>query len=278
MNKFITNFYPRIKDSLVAINKIESLVERSWVWINEQGEHEKYLFLRDNVLLISKQGDVTKCKWQFLSFANSIIIDTPEKTLLFNQGYLFDGLLLLKKDGLGNNLLVMLDEAIIPDYDIETYINNKLKAQKQITPQSTYRIENYHEKQSMDDIEFNSYLDNKGKSILVEKLSYRSVDQEAIVVDLNRNPMQDGLYEIPELNLSIDVFHGRVSEYYYINKCQLDEIPCFIHQFDSNIISVGDMIRSENGLAVKDGKYRINYFTKVIVRNGKVAKKITTIF
>ena len=102
MKEFLSEITQKIKDK--GINKIETkyLTNNSWFYINENVPEIKtvYIFRKNNELLISKNGQIEKGKWDNLQHAtSSLIIEDEGSSTLFNIIYLSTNYMLLQQDG-----------------------------------------------------------------------------------------------------------------------------------------------------------------------------------
>lgn len=121
MIEYLKNILPRLKLKAEHLNNIEAFVDKPWILFKENGEHEKFLFRRNRTLIVSQKGHVVKANWEYLDFDNSILIDFEKSSLLLNQGFLYNGLMILKKDGT-DELFPFINQNIIPDLNLINYL------------------------------------------------------------------------------------------------------------------------------------------------------------
>lgn len=79
---------------------------------------------------MSQKGHVVKAKWEYLDFDNSILIDFENSSLLLNQGFLYSGLMILKKDGT-DVLFLFMNQNIIHDLDLIKYLSTIEKVENE---------------------------------------------------------------------------------------------------------------------------------------------------
>ena len=125
MIDWIRNIVPRIRNYSTDLNKIETLVDKTWIWHEFQEGHSTFHFLRDGRLLITRSGDVEEGIWELIP-GGLLHIKGNHFNYMFNHGIVFEGVLLIKKQGIVDNLEVFYDEAIIPNGDFIEYIERKL--------------------------------------------------------------------------------------------------------------------------------------------------------
>ena len=66
---------------------------------------------------MSKDGQVNMGKWDYLPEAKSLLIDRGKDTILCNEGFIDEAVMILKMDGTNNNFFVLANENIVPDLD-----------------------------------------------------------------------------------------------------------------------------------------------------------------
>lgn len=124
MKEYVNNILPRIKNFSESLDKKSILVDKPWVIIDEQENHQKYIFKRNGDLVMSMNGSVQMGRWEYLSSARSLLIDRIEDKVLLNQDYVDPAVMLLKKDGPLSNRFVLANEVLIPDLDVEAYLRS----------------------------------------------------------------------------------------------------------------------------------------------------------
>ena len=126
MIDWIRNIVPRIRNYSTDLNKIETLVDKTWIWHEFQEGHSTFHFLRDGRLLITRSGDVEEGIWELIP-GGLLHIKGNHFNYMFNHGIVFEGVLLIKKQGVADSLEIFYDEAEIPNGDVLVYIEKFLK-------------------------------------------------------------------------------------------------------------------------------------------------------
>ena len=196
MNNFISNILPRLNSYLKQLNDIECLIDRPWVSIDSDKSIVKYFFRRNNELLISQNGNVIKGKWEFLEFANSLLLEYGNQSQLFNKVFILPNVLILKKDSV-DIYQIIFDEKKIPDLQIEKYL---LKIIEQGL--SVYNKTGHLKK----------YLKSK-QSLIIHQKSIENINLGDAVYFENMILVPDGHYKI-DFFISILVRNGEVVEVY----------------------------------------------------------------
>jgi hypothetical protein len=109
MKTYLSDIIPTIKSYSKKLDDVTILKNVHWKLIDEDsGDRIVYIFRDENELLISKNGEVDKGRWEYLG-NDSLLIEISDKAYLFKQGFYNDYVLGLKKDGV-NEYAVMIDE------------------------------------------------------------------------------------------------------------------------------------------------------------------------
>lgn len=102
MKDLLNKIFNRIKTSGSTIIDTNYLRDNSWFHVTQDINHVKtvYIFRNNGDLLVSRNGEITKAKWENLTHStNSLIIDIADKSQLFNILYLTSEYLVIQKDG-----------------------------------------------------------------------------------------------------------------------------------------------------------------------------------
>ncbi|MCB0743114.1 MAG: hypothetical protein KDC67_04360 [Ignavibacteriae bacterium] len=98
MKTYISDIIPRIQRFSQKLDNLTLLTNQHWVVIDEiKNSKNVYIFRQNNELLISKNGQVEKAKWEYLGH-NSLLIDMKENSYLFKHGFFDENILALKID------------------------------------------------------------------------------------------------------------------------------------------------------------------------------------
>lgn len=126
MIEYIKNIIPRIKSFSQKVDKEELLIGKTWVWVGFDQGYTTFHFLRDNRLLISQLGNVQEGKWEFIGNNQLLNVRGERFNVLLNNGILFEGVLIMQKQGVLDNFEVLYDEQVIPDGNIVGYIESRI--------------------------------------------------------------------------------------------------------------------------------------------------------
>lgn len=159
MVTWIKSVLPRVTKYAINLDKTELLVDKTWIWHEFQDGHSTFHFLRDGRLLITRSGNVEEGLWELIP-GGLLHIKGTHFNYMFNHGIVFEGVLLIKKQGIVDNLEIFYDEAIIPNGDFIRHIDRKLneKNKSVSTPPLTPSEVSGQSKYEVPDIENSSFI------------------------------------------------------------------------------------------------------------------------
>jgi hypothetical protein len=107
MRAYIANVLPRLKEYSARLDNLALFTDQPWVQIDETGDRTVFVFRSEgNELLISKNGNVNTCSWEYLEYMNSLLIEANGEKTLYNQGFMDEAVMILRKDGQADYLLL----------------------------------------------------------------------------------------------------------------------------------------------------------------------------
>jgi hypothetical protein len=250
---YIHNIINRIKRFSLKLERIELFVDKPWVIIDDDKCYQKYVFKRDKTLILSVNGKVQIGSWDYIPSANSILIDRVTDKILLNQLYFDEASMALKMDGFTDEYFFLVNENLVPDLNIEKYLKKIF-----------YRKFNI----------VTGILDTgKTLEIFLEKKDFPMIGMKAtiegdVVKYAKLKPKNsDAYYEIENSQI-IRIF------YPHTYKIESDRLITIEHK-TQGIVEKGDLVHYKNQL-IDDGKYKIGFMKKIIIRNG-VIKKVSII-
>jgi len=109
MKTFALDIIPKIQIFSKKLDDVTLLTNQHWVVFSTIATTKSvYIFRRNNELLLSTNGNVTKGKWEYLG-NNSILIDIENQSYLYKHGFIDSDVLALKTDN-NNDYAVLLNE------------------------------------------------------------------------------------------------------------------------------------------------------------------------
>ena len=128
MKYYLSEIIPRLKKYSASLDQTALLVDKPWVVSNSSDSYDKLIFRSDGRVHLSRDGEVTDGKWEYLPEARSLLIDYGNRKRLYRHQYLDEAVLALKIDtkrSINDEYFLLVDENIIPDCNAKSYLINK---------------------------------------------------------------------------------------------------------------------------------------------------------
>lgn len=252
MKLYLSNLIPRLREFSLTLDTIETFVDIPWVIIDENLNQQKYIFKRNGALIMSLNGQVTLGRWEFLSTARSLLIDRIKDKIMLNQNFIDPAVMVLKMDGLNDESLVLANEILLPDLNVIEYLKQLYYRKNRIVLKTlkggiTLEIYNY-------DVELFNWYNRR--------------------VTIEDEPISDGKYELEETETIFDVRSSKIigaylNRHYNTNNGEIVIEESLRPNTQDFYRSIGDLVFQNNAPAL-DGKYRIGFWSRITVKNGKI--------
>ncbi len=247
MKYYLSNLIPRVSRYSQDLDKKEIFVDVPWVIVDEQQNQQKYIFKRNGELLMSLNGQVTIGKWEYLSAAKSLLTDRIADKILLNQNFIDSAVMVLKKDGLKDENLVLANEKLLPDLDVVWYLKN-LFYQKNNIRVSLLK--------SGETLEFNNFEE--------------FINGNKVTID--GDPVPDRIVELAKSERKLVIKNSKivkilVKEIYDTNHGKLT-----IEHEENSSPSKGDFVYTEDNILAPNGKYRLGFMKHITIENGRIIK------
>ena len=201
MRVFVETILPKILSYSEKLDKLSLLIDEPWVVKAESTISTKFIFRKDNSLLISENGSVTLGKWDLLNKANSILLEYNGLIRLYNHGFLDEAVLILRIDG-GNDYFVLVNQNRVPDLNLERYLQNKyVSSNGSISSQS----------HSKGKAKSNDRIQSDKGEIVIECFSGPNTPSQGDFVTMNGRNAPNGKYKIGSM-FYIHVLNGRIEK------------------------------------------------------------------
>jgi len=139
MRAYITNVLPRLKEYSARLDNLALFTDQPWIQIDESGDRTVFVFRSEgNELLISKNGNVNTCSWEYLEYMNSLLIEANGEKTLYNQGFMDESVMILSKDGQADYLLLANENKVQERKAVKILTN---LSQKYLTADTTHAHE-----------------------------------------------------------------------------------------------------------------------------------------
>jgi hypothetical protein len=251
MELYISNLIPRLIQFSANLDKKEIFIEKPWVIVDDNLDQQKYIFKRDGVLIMSLNGQVTVGKWEYISAARCLLIDRIRDKILLNQNFIDPAVMILKKDGFKDEILILANEILIPDLNVVDYLKRLYFEKNKIV---AYKLING------DFLEISNYQ-GSWKNLKVSIEGDQVPDGKYEIENSARNFLLNERIVLVKDCRIIKVF---IQETYDTNKGKI-----VIEQEEYKLASKGDLV-FQNNLPAPNGKYRLGFMSHITVEDGRI--------
>jgi hypothetical protein len=245
MIQYLNNLIPRLKEFSANLDKIEIFTEKPWVIIDDNNNVQKYIFRRNGELIMSLNGQVTVGKWEFLSSAKSLLIDRIQDKILLNQSFIDPAVMILKKDSLFEDNLILANELLLPDLNVIDYLKGiyyqKYKI-KEVPLQNGEFLEIFYFDPNID-----TYWNKKVaiSGVFIDNGVFKAKDKMEFII-------KEGKISVYTEEIEYNTRIGKIIIEQTLGSCK-----------------IGDKV-SLGGLDAPDGKYRLGFMSTITVKDGRI--------
>ena len=259
MEIFLKNILNDIGKLSKKLDKQSIFTDKPWALLDSDSVIQKLIFKKNKELIMSKDGNVTMGKWEYLPEANSILIDRGHDKILCNEQFLDDGAMILKLDGSSDKFFILANENKIPDLNVFKYLEQLRYREFRIVPRiviGNHKLE-IHNGYQDDELNFGHKVTLDGENI---------EEGEFFANEINPKTLRD------EKKKFIIKF-GILSSIRYIKDYITNEnITLTFEQIEQYSFSRGDKV-SINNLPAQDGIYKLKEGKKIVIKNGMYLKR-----
>jgi hypothetical protein len=138
---YLADLIPRLKQYSARLDNLALLTDQPWVKVDTPESKIVYIFRsQKNELLISRNGNVSTCRWEYLETMDSLVIEEDGEKRLFKQGFFDESAMILRKDGQEEFLLLVNENKIdlrerkeITDHLSQKYIMKETTGEGDLT-------------------------------------------------------------------------------------------------------------------------------------------------
>ncbi|MBO0591170.1 hypothetical protein I2486_07085 [Cellulophaga sp. E16_2] len=225
--KFLLVKLKSIDDKLTVIALLQN---KFWVRINDKNLNEKWFFKENGELLISINGNIVDGRYEQLS-EGSLIVELDKNKILLNQNFIYNDILLLKKDSDDSDFYAFYDDSKFNNSEFEQFIE---VSRKEVLNTKILKLADNTEAEVL--MKPNKNIISLGDSVLI--------NQKLTVLEFLETA--NNFYELKE---------GEITGIFIKDKYKIAEINIVVKQH-SKILSVGDTIVHSNEF-IHDGRYKI---------------------
>ncbi|MCB9354672.1 MAG: hypothetical protein H6575_08895 [Lewinellaceae bacterium] len=202
MIDYIKTLISRLQQYSKDLNDTAIFAEVPWTFIDDDGVKVIYIFRRSKELLISKQGNVTTGYWEYLPVMQSLLIEHSDRKHMYNQGFVDNVVMALRKDGT-EDLFLLVNQHEIPDLNPVEYLERKIQS----------GVENESIKKQELPINYKIALKNPTRYIIIQTTETKTVFTSGnVVLDHDtENLLSDGTY-ITDKGFLLTIVNGKISD------------------------------------------------------------------
>jgi len=126
VKQYIIEAISKFSEESDRLESSRKFIDKHWMHITSSAGHEKFIFKKGGELLISRKGNVQIGTWELLKGSNSMLIKSESINMLLNHRILIDAMLILQIDGRDDEFFVLMDENLIPDLSIKSFLKNEI--------------------------------------------------------------------------------------------------------------------------------------------------------
>ena len=256
MKEYLKSWIPKIKNYSLELDKLSKLYNQPWVLVYEFSDFIKIIFQEQGKLIISKNEVVSDGDYELFSVANFILLNINNEKRLYDHQFIDTALMILKLDGFSNEFLVLANQNLIPNLDVESYLNAKysepvLERRKQVV------VSSYQKELKLKD----------GRTLqIIKDLGYLGETE----VRINHKTPEDGFYKLTQEEIVHEINDGKIKMEYYIAKYK---------QNDGSVIEIGGKRTNGigrncpvwiNGSLAPDDVYKTGWLSSIEVEKGKI--------
>jgi hypothetical protein len=192
MWQYILNIIPRIQQFSAQLSHLEVFVDKPWILMDEDQNNHEYVFLRDNRLIMSLNGNCVTGSWQLLP-TGKLLINRVTDEIMLQHTFIDEGILVLKKSGSNEHPFMLINEEIISDKDPVGYLR-KVEANR---------------------LNYDLYKTSDGILINNSNSSTGNFDLGSTLTDENGNLINGVLESTSNERKCIDVLNGVIQLIYF---------------------------------------------------------------
>jgi len=207
MIEYLKYLFQHLKAQNRKLTDISVIQDRSWVLFKEGNQSEKWLLEAGGNLIVSIEGDVTDGSWRYIVATNQIVIDCKGLKMLFNQNFLHENILLLRKDSSDLNFLAFYDDQKFSKQEFVQFLKDVKKR----------NIADTRARLNLTEIE----LEDGSKVELIRKPGQSSKVELGNIVIRNGEPVKE-LFVRTKDHKILELENGKIRFIYYVRSYKLE--------------------------------------------------------
>lgn len=113
MKQYLADILPRLQKYSARLDNLSLITDTPWIQVDDSNDRIVFIFRsKGSELLVSENGDVNTCSWEYLDYMDALLVKMGERRALYNHGFLDDAVMILSKDGSADYLLLVNEKKV----------------------------------------------------------------------------------------------------------------------------------------------------------------------
>ena len=213
MYEYLKNLLPRVKQFSKDLDEKELFNDKHWVLVDDEGKRATYVFQRAGRLIVSLSGVPKLGTWEYISAAKSLLLTVGDDKAFLSFSFFNDALFVLKKDDDAETPWILVNKNVLPDLNIEKYLNSLLPEAERPDIKVELKLED------------GIVLSISGVKIIQSKyISFK--------VSVEGKPIKNGIYKIRNQLRSVQIEHNKIIKYLFLIKYQTERGELIVQKSD----------------------------------------------
>ena len=235
MKQYLKSIVNDLKQFSNTLDKKSLLLNKPWALIDSDLGIQKIIFKSDKEMVLSRDGNATKGKWEYLSEAKSLLLDRGADIILCKEEYIDESVLILRKDGTKDGYIILANENNLPSLDAYRYLT-ELSFQKSGT----------------------MYIELNDKRFISVKRNYYEQIGTGSEVKIDGQSINDGEYESKGGMKTYVIINGKISRIINFSLLEGENGEKYLTDTTTTTgLRTGDRIFQKNKTIVDEGTFTI---------------------
>lgn len=170
MKQYLADILPRLQKYSARLDNLSLITDTPWIQVDDSNDRVVFIFRsKGSELLVSENGDVNTCSWEYLDYMDALLVKMGERRALYNHGFLDDAVMILSKDGSADYLL-LVNEKKVEARDRERVLS-RLNRKYLESAESDHKVDKV-EQHTSEDISFKSFWLSRDNQIFFLTVSF----------------------------------------------------------------------------------------------------------
>lgn len=257
MYEYLKNLLPRAKQFSKDLDEKELFNDKHWILMDDEGKKATYVFQREG-LIVSLSGVPRIGTWEYISAAKSLLLTVGDDKAFLSFSFFNNALFVLKKDDDAETPWILVNKNVIPDLNIEKYLNSLLPEAER------------------PDLEVSIELDN-GMVLSIIGVKNLQNSYPRYKVRSSNEEVRNGDYPMKNKNIALCIIDSIINSYLTIVKYQTDKGELSVNQTNSTIPLIGDSVLLNNEPNITEKLVLLNNENEIKsfeIKNGIISRII----